>query len=122
MTTKVLPEETLSAEQEDAVFSALADRTRRAMLDRLFHQQGQTLNELVAGLGMRRQSATRHLQVLEQAGLVSVQWRGREKRHYLNPVPIAAIERRWLDKFSSRKAHALAALKQRLESKETEDE
>ena len=100
---------------EDAVFAALADRTRRAMLDRLFERQGMTLNELIAGLGMRRQSATRHLQVLEKAGLVVVRWHGREKRHYLNPVPIAEIERRWIDKFASPRATALAALKERLD-------
>jgi DNA-binding transcriptional ArsR family regulator len=100
---------------EDAVFAALADATRRAMLDRLFASAGLTLGELVAGLGMTRQSATRHLQVLEHANLVAVRWRGREKHHYLNPVPIAQIERRWLDKFAGPKATALAKLKESLE-------
>lgn len=100
---------------EDGVFAALADRTRRRMLDRLFESEGQTLNELVSGLGMRRQSATRHLKVLEEAGLVTVRWQGREKRHYLNPVPIAEIQHRWIDKFSRPKADALVRLKNRLE-------
>ena len=90
-------------EQEDAVFSALADRTRRQMLDRLFDSPGMTLNDLVANLDMRRQSASRHLKVLEAAGLVVVQWQGREKRHYLNPVPIVEIERRWTEKFTRAK-------------------
>lgn len=103
------------ADDDDAVFVALADRTRRAMLDRLFARQGLTLNELVSGLGMRRQSASRHLKVLEAAGLVTVRWQGREKRHYLNPVPIAAIERRWIDKFARSRARTLAALKNALE-------
>jgi DNA-binding transcriptional ArsR family regulator len=100
---------------EDAVFSALADATRRRMLDRLIQVQGQTLNELVANLDMRRQSATRHLKVLEEAGLIVVHWHGRQKRHYLNPVPIAEIQRRWIDKFSSAKVMALAELKLDLE-------
>jgi len=109
-------------EDENAVFAALADATRREILDRLFEVQGQTLNELVAGLGMRRQSATRHLQVLEDAGLVAVRWRGREKCHYLNPVPIAAIQRRWIDKFSESKAQTLAGLKERLEEDKEDKE
>ena len=105
-------------EQEDAVFSALADRTRRQMLDRLFDSPGMTLNDLVANLDMRRQSASRHLKVLEAAGLVVVQWQGREKRHYLNPVPIVEIERRWTEKFTRGKTAALLDLKDRLESEE----
>ncbi|MGE0623844.1 MAG: ArsR/SmtB family transcription factor [Pseudomonadales bacterium] len=104
-------------DQEDRVFAALADRTRRVMLDRLFAEPGLTLNELVAGLGMRRQSATRHLQVLESAGLVVVRWRGREKRHYLNPVPIAEIESRWIDKFARAPARALVGLRHALEER-----
>ena len=100
---------------DDAVFAALADRTRRRMLDRLFEQDGITLSELVAGFDMTRQSATRHLKVLEQAGLITVAWQGREKRHYLNPLPIAEIERRWIDKFARPRAAALVALRKRLE-------
>ncbi len=107
-------------DREDRVFTALADATRRAMLDRLFDRPGQTLNELVSGLGMRRQSATRHLKVLEAAGLVVVRWRGREKQHYLNPVPIAEIERRWIDKFARAPARALVELRQTLERGEEE--
>jgi DNA-binding transcriptional ArsR family regulator len=85
------------------------------MLDRLIEVQGQTLNELVADLDMRRQSASRHLKVLEDAGLIVVHWHGREKRHYLNPVPIAALQRRWIDKFSTSKVIALGELKVNLE-------
>jgi DNA-binding transcriptional ArsR family regulator len=101
---------------DDLVFAALADATRRALLDRLFAAPGLTLGELVAGLGMRRQSATRHLKVLERANLVAVRWQGREKHHYLNPLPIAAIERRWIDKFAGPKARALATLKAHVET------
>lgn len=104
-----------SRSQEDAVFNALADPTRRQMLDRLFEEQGWTLNELVEGLGMRRQSATRHLKVLEEAGLVVVRWRGREKRHFLNALPIHDIQRRWIGKFAKTKTEALADLKEQLE-------
>jgi DNA-binding transcriptional ArsR family regulator len=99
----------------DKVFAALADSTRRQLLDRLHDRQGQTLNELIADLAMRRQSATRHLKVLEEAGLIVVQWRGREKCHYLNPMPIAEIQQRWIDKFSSSKVAALTELKKGLE-------
>lgn len=108
-------------DQADAVFAALADRTRRAMLDRLFARPGLTLNELVAGFGMRRQSATRHLQLLEAAGLVVVRWQGREKLHYLNPVPIAEIESRWIDKFARAPARALVDLRRALEEGKEED-
>ena len=83
------------------IFKALADETRRAILDRLYRQSGMALSELVDGLGMTRQSATRHLSVLESAGLVTTHWAGRTKLHYLNPVPIAEINRRWIDKFSA---------------------
>ena len=104
----------------DAVFKALADPTRRALLDRLLERQGQTLGELVDGLEMRRQSATRHLAVLESAGLVSCQWQGREKLHYLNPMPIAEISRRWVDKFSADRAAAILNLKAALEEEDHE--
>ncbi len=102
-------------DQEDAVFSALADRTRRQMLDRLFDSPGMTLNDLVANLGMARQSASRHLKVLEAAGLVAVKWQGREKKHFLNPVPIVEIERRWTAKFAQDRSEALLNMKQQLE-------
>jgi DNA-binding transcriptional ArsR family regulator len=104
----------------DAVFKALADPTRRALLDRLLDSQGQTLTELVDGLGMRRQSVAKHLAVLEAADLVSCQWHGREKRHYLNPVPIAEISRRWLDRFSGRRAEAILNLRDALQENEHE--
>ena len=101
----------------DLVFKALADPTRRELLDRLFAEPGQSLSGLCAGLDMRRQSATKHLAVLEDAGLVSCQWHGREKLHYLNPVPIAEISRRWLDKFSGERAAAILNLRDALEER-----
>lgn len=99
----------------DLVFKALADATRRALLDRLFEEPGQSLSALCEGLDMRRQSVSKHLALLEQAELVAVQWRGREKLYYLNPVPIAEIGDRWLDKFSANRATTLLRLKQALE-------
>jgi DNA-binding transcriptional ArsR family regulator len=104
----------------DATFKALADPTRRALLDRLLEKQGQTLTELVDGLGMRRQSVAKHLAVLEKAGLVTCQWQGREKMHYLNPVPIAQISRRWLDRFSRHRAAAILNLRDALQENENE--
>lgn len=101
----------------DKVFKALADRTRRQMLDSLYVEQGLTLTQLVAESGMTRQSATRHLNVLEDAGLVVTVWDGREKLHYLNPVPIAEINHRWIDKFSKARTDAVLALKKALEEK-----
>jgi len=99
----------------DAIFKALADPTRRQLLDSLLDTGGQTLTELTDGLDMRRQSAAKHLAILEDSGLISCQWHGREKRHYLNPVPIAEIGRRWIDKFSGDKAAAILNLKNALE-------
>jgi DNA-binding transcriptional ArsR family regulator len=99
----------------DSIFKALADPTRRQLLDRLLDSGGQTLTELIDDLDMRRQSAAKHLAILEDSGLISCQWRGREKRHYLNPVPIAEIGRRWIDKFSGDKAAAILNLKNALE-------
>lgn len=84
----------------EQIFKALADATRRTMLDRLLHSPGLSLSELIEGLDMTRQSATRHLSVLEDAGLVITERQGREKLHYLNPVPIAEITDRWIDKFA----------------------
>ena len=104
----------------DAIFKALADPTRRELLDRLLENQGQTMTELVDGLGMRRQSVAKHLAVLEAAGLVSCQWHGREKLHYLNPVPIAEISRRWLDRFSAERAAAILNLRDALQENENE--
>lgn len=104
----------------DLIFKALADPSRRELLDRLFQRQGQTLTMLIAGLPMRRQSAARHLKLLEEAGLLVIHWQGREKYHYLNPVPIAEINRRWIDKFSTNKADALAVLRRDLEEDDHE--
>ena len=104
----------------DATFKALADPTRRKLLDRLLEKQGQTLTELVDGLGIRRQSVAKHLAVLEAAGLVCCRWHGREKLHYLNPVPIAEISRRWLDRFSGQRAAAILNLRDALQENEHE--
>ena len=99
----------------DKVFKALADATRREMLDCLRQNQGLTLSDLVSRANMTRQSASRHIAVLEDAELVVTQWRGREKLHYLNPVPIAEISRRWIDKFSESKTEAIDNLKRALQ-------
>ncbi|HXS23286.1 MAG TPA: helix-turn-helix domain-containing protein [Gemmatimonadales bacterium] len=108
-------------EQElDPVFKALADRTRRRLLDRLFADNGQTLGELCAQLDMSRQAVTKHLVVLEAANLVVTVWRGREKLHYLNPEPIEAIADRWIGKYERRRIRALRDLKQALEEKSDE--
>lgn len=100
----------------DLIFKALADSTRRAMLDKLLSSPGLTLGDLVADTDMRRQSATKHLKLLEEAGLVHVKWEGREKLHFLNPVPIQEISGRWVDKFSKVRLDALQSLKSALES------
>jgi uncharacterized protein YndB with AHSA1/START domain/DNA-binding transcriptional ArsR family regulator len=99
----------------DDVFRALADPHRRELLDRLNARNGQTLRELCAGLEMTRQSVSKHLAILEQANLVSTRTRGREKFHYLNPVPINAIAERWMTRFDRQRAGALADLKTALE-------
>ena len=101
----------------DKVFKALADETRRYLLDRLHEENGQTLGELCARLGMARQSVTQHLAVLEAANLVSTVRRGREKLHYLNPVPIHLIHERWIHKYAQRRVSALADLKFELEER-----
>ncbi|MBS0528065.1 MAG: helix-turn-helix transcriptional regulator [Proteobacteria bacterium] len=100
----------------DEVFKALADASRRSLLDRLHAENGQTLNELCDGLAMTRQAVTKHLGILEAANLVSTVKRGREKLHYLNPVPIHQIGERWIRKFERGKLAALSDLKRRLES------
>ena len=99
----------------DLVFKALADPTRRLMLDRLRERSGQTLTELCAALAMARQSATQHLDLLVQAGLVTVVRRGRERLHYLNPVPIHEIEERWISGFDKPRLLALSAVKNQAE-------
>jgi len=99
----------------DAAFRALADGSRRALLDRLYERNGQTLAQLCDGLDMSRQAVTKHLAILEAANLVAVQWQGREKLHYLNPVPIHEIAERWIRKYERGSLRALADLKRRLE-------
>src|SRR5580693_8945736 len=100
---------------EDKVFKALADASRRALLDRMYRKNGLTLNELCEGHDMSRQAVTKHLALLHAANLVVTQWRGREKRHYLNPVPINEIYMRWIGKFEQTRLQALHNLKQALE-------
>jgi uncharacterized protein YndB with AHSA1/START domain/DNA-binding transcriptional ArsR family regulator len=95
----------------DVVFKALADPTRRTLLDRLREQNGQTLRELCERLGMARQSVTQHLDLLAQANLVTVVRRGRERLHYLNPGPIHEIEQRWISGFDRPRLHAISAIK-----------
>jgi DNA-binding transcriptional ArsR family regulator len=100
---------------DDAVFRALADPSRRQLLDRLRDADGQTLSELCEGLQMTRQAVTKHLAILEAANLVATRRQGREKLHFLNPVPIQAIGERWIAKFQERHLTALSALKASLE-------
>jgi DNA-binding transcriptional ArsR family regulator len=99
----------------DAAFKALADPLRRALLDGLRERGGQTLGELCKGRGMTRQAVTKHLAVLESANLVATLRRGREKLHYLNPVPIQEIADRWIGQYERARLEALADLKFRLE-------
>ncbi|HEV7994108.1 MAG TPA: metalloregulator ArsR/SmtB family transcription factor [Gemmatimonadaceae bacterium] len=100
---------------DDLVFKALADPTRRFLLDRLFERDGRTLTELESELEMTRFGVMKHLRLLEEAGLVVTQRSGREKLHYLNPVPIRLIHDRWIDKFTERRVSALTDLKRQLE-------
>ena len=100
----------------DEVFRALADPSRRRLLDNLNARNGQRLRELCAGLDMTRQSVSKHLAILEAANLVTTRRQGREKLHYLNPVPIRLIHDRWIDKYRERHASALADLKSELEA------
>jgi DNA-binding transcriptional ArsR family regulator len=100
---------------DDRVFRALADPTRRLLLDRLFERDGRTLTELESELEMTRFGVMKHLRVLEDAGLVATRKRGREKLHFLNPVPIRLIHDRWIDKYTERRVSALADLKNELE-------
>src|ERR1043165_601473 len=99
----------------EEVFRALADPSRRALLARLFAAGGQTLGQLTAGMPMTRQAVAKHLAILEAANLVSVHWRGREKLHYLNPMPIGEIVQRWVGKFEDARIEALTGLKAELE-------
>src|SRR5215475_9055923 len=99
----------------DAVFKALADRSRRKLLDQLHQSNGRTLTELCRHLDMSRQAVAKHLALLEAANLVAIVWRGREKLHFLNPVPLQEIYDRWIAKFERPRLKALTDLKRRLE-------
>jgi DNA-binding transcriptional ArsR family regulator len=103
----------------DAVFRALADPSRRLLLDRLHAQNGQTLNELCEQMEMTRQAVTKHLAMLEEANLVATVRKGREKEHYLNPVPINEMAERWIGKFERGRLKALSDLKKNLEREES---
>jgi DNA-binding transcriptional ArsR family regulator len=99
----------------DILFKALADPSRRKLLDLLHASDGRSLNQLCEHLDMTRQGVTQHLELLEAANLVVTQWRGREKLHFLNPVPLQAIYERWIAKFEKPRLKALHNLKRRLE-------
>src|SRR5881275_2312981 len=99
----------------DEVFRALADSTRRSLLDELYREDGQTLTALEERFAMTRFGVMKHLKLLEQAGLVVTRRRGREKLHFLNPVPIRLVHDRWIDKYTERRVSALANLKTELE-------
>jgi len=100
---------------DEAVFRALADPTRRAILDGLFERDGQSLGEIERSFDMSRFGVMKHLRVLEEAGLVTTHRAGRSKLHYLNPVPIRLIHDRWIDKYTEHRVSALADLKHELE-------
>ena len=99
----------------DLLFKALADPSRRKLLDLLYDQDAQTLGELCVHLDMTRQAVTQHLAVLEAANLIATDWRGREKLHHLNPVPLQEIHERWISKFEKGRLRALYALRRKLE-------
>jgi DNA-binding transcriptional ArsR family regulator len=104
----------------DKVFKALADESRRQLLDHLFKNNGQTLSELCIHLNMTRQAVSKHLALLEDANLVAVVWNGRKKLHYLNTVPIGEIYDRWIGKFERHRIEALNELKKSLEEEKDE--
>src|SRR5690242_466202 len=103
---------------DDRVFKALADPTRRFLLDLLFERDGRTLTELESELEMTRFGVAKHLRVLEDADLVVVRWSGREKLHFINPVPIRQIHDRWIDKYTEHHVTALVDLKKTLEEEQ----
>ena len=103
----------------DAVFKALADGSRRKLLDQLHKSNGQTLGKLCEHLDMTRQAVTKHLGLLEAANLVAIVWHGREKLHYLNPVPLQEIYERWIGKYERHRLQALSDLKKGLEKSKT---
>jgi DNA-binding transcriptional ArsR family regulator len=102
----------------DEVFKALADPTRRGLLDRLFERDGQTLGELEEGVSMTRFGVMKHLKVLEEAGLLTTRKRGRKKLHFLNPVPIRLVYERWVSKYAEPWASALSELKTEIEEED----
>ena len=104
----------------DKVFKALADPNRRRLLDLLHMENGQTLTALCVHMDMTRQAVTQHLQLLEEANLVAIVWQGREKLHYLNPVPLHEISERWMDKFERSRLGVLRKLKKKLEGDDDE--
>ena len=108
----------MATDEDDKVFKALADASRRDLLDRLRRKNGQTLSELCEGHAMSRQAVTKHLNLLEEANLVVPVKKGREKLHYLNPVPINEIYMRWIGKFEQDRVQALHNLKQALENEQ----
>src|SRR5215475_13541196 len=104
---------------DDVVFKALADASRRKLLDRLRHKNGQTLGDLCSGLDMTRQAVAKHLGVLRRANLVSWRREGRERLHYINPVPINEITEHWISRFEHPRLQALSRLKRNLEETES---
>jgi len=106
--------------RDDSVFKALADGSRRQLLDRLREKNGQTLGDLCEGLNMTRQAVAKHLAVLKRANLVSWQRQGRERLHFINPVPINEIAERWISRFEQPRLRALSKLKKKLEGKDGE--
>ena len=108
------------AESNEIVYKALADSTRRLLLDRLFEADGLTLNELCDQISMSRQAVSKHLNLLEEANLVATRWQGREKLHYLNPIPIQEITDRWIRKFEKGNVRFLVDLKTHLENETDE--
>lgn len=108
----------MRAVDDDLVFKALADRTRRLLLDRLFYEEGQSLSELEENLAMTRFGVMKHMKMLEEAGLVVSRKVGRKRLHFLNPVPIRMIHDRWIDKYTERRVSALIDLKNRLEEQQ----
>ncbi len=99
----------------DQIFKALANNSRREVMDQLFARDGQTLNELCENASFSRQAVSKHLQILEDASLIVTHWSGREKLHYLNPAPIHEVSERWLKKYARRRLTAVSALKKQLE-------
>ena len=108
----------LDVADDDRVFKALADATRRFLLDMLYTRDGRTLTEMESELEMTRFGVMKHLRILEDAGLITTRREGREKRHFLNPIPIRLIHDRWIDKYTERRVSALIDLKHALESSE----